>query len=157
MADETGNLTMSPDLASYANGVLKITIDVRFPSTHAKEEVLAPFAEAGIATTVNNYQAPLYNNPNGSLIRTLLGVYNAKMGVKAEPIAIGGGTYARALECGCGFGPEIPGEPNTIHQPNEFVTFERIALMNEIYYDALYKLATEGKKYRIAKVIRKFK
>lgn len=157
MADETGNLTMSPDLASYANGVLKITIDVRFPSTHAKEEVLAPFAEAGIATTVNNYQAPLYNNPNGSLIRTLLGVYNAKMGVKAEPIAIGGGTYARALECGCGFGPEIPGEPNTIHQPNEFVTFERIALMNEIYYDALYKLATEGKKYRIAKVIRKLK
>ncbi len=157
MSDETGNLTMSPDLATYENGILKITVDVRFPSTHSKEEVLAPFAEAGITATVNNYQAPLYNKPDGTLITTLLGVYNAKMGVKAKPIAIGGGTYARALECGCGFGPEVPGESSTIHQPNEFVTFERIALMNEIYYDALYKIATEGKKYRIAKVIRKLK
>ena len=96
-------------------------------------------------------------NPDGTLIKTLLEVYNKRMGVKAEPIAIGGGTYARALERGCGFGPEVPGEECTIHQPNEYVTFERIALMNEIYYDALYKIAAEGKKYRIATVVRKLK
>ena len=145
MQDETGNLTMSPDLASYENGILNITVDVRFPSTHNKDEVLAPFLAAGIACTVNNYQAPLYNDPNGKLIRTLLSVYNESTGSDAEPIAIGGGTYARALEKGCAFGPEVPGEESTIHQPNEFVTFERIALMNQIYYDAILRVTCEEK------------
>ncbi|MBO5335221.1 MAG: Sapep family Mn(2+)-dependent dipeptidase [Clostridia bacterium] len=150
MEDETGALTMSPNLATFENGVLKITVDVRFPATHSKDEVLAPFAENGIAATVNNYQAPLYNDPNGKLIRTLLKVYNEAMGADATPIAIGGGTYARALERGCAFGPEVPGEESTIHQANEFVTFERIALMNKIYYEAIRRVACESQdKYRV--------
>jgi len=157
MADETGNLTMSPDVAVYENGILKITVDVRFPATHSKEEVLAPFAENGIAYTERNYQAPLYNKPDGVLIKTLMKVYDDCTGNKSEPIAIGGGTYARALERGCGFGPEVPGEESTIHQPNEFISFERIALLNKVYYEALYKLATEGKQYRIATIVRRLR
>ena len=35
MHDETGYLTMSPDVAAYQNGALHITTDIRFPSTHA--------------------------------------------------------------------------------------------------------------------------
>ena len=157
MADETGNLTMSPDVAVYENGILKITVDVRFPATHSKEEVLAPFAENGIAYTERNYQAPLYNKPDGVLIKTLMKVYDDCTGNKSEPIAIGGGTYARALERGCGFGPEVPGEESTIHQPNELISFERIALLNKVYYEALYKLATEGKQYRIATIVRRLR
>ena len=152
MQDETGYLTMSPNLATYEDGVLKITVDVRFPATHSKDEVLAPFTESGIACEVDNYQAPLYNNPKGDLIRTLLGVYNECMNDHATPIAIGGGTYARALECGCAFGPEVPGEESTIHQANEFVTFERIALMNKIYYEAILRTACMPKRYHVATI-----
>ena len=61
-------------------------------------------------------------------------------GKNEQPVAIGGGTYARALKCGCAFGPEIAGEEATIHQPNEYVTFERIKLMSEVYYEALKTL-----------------
>ena len=43
-----------------------------------------------------------------------------------KPIAIGGGTYARALKCGVAFGPEEEGEENVIHQPDEYITFEKI-------------------------------
>lgn len=148
MQDETGFLTIAPNLAAYENGTLKITVDVRFPATHTKEEVLAPFAENGIAYEVNNYQPPLYNDPNGKLIRTLLSVYNEQMETDAHPIAIGGGTYARALAKGCAFGPEVPGEESTIHQPNEFVTFERVALMNKIYYEAILRAICQ-EKYRV--------
>lgn len=157
IADETGALTMSPDLATYENGVLKVTIDVRFPATHQKEEVLAPFEAAGVACEVGNYQAPLYNDPNGTLIQTLLGVYNECMGESAQPVAIGGGTYARALECGCAFGPEVPGEESTIHQANEFVTFERVALMNEIYYEAIYRTTCQQNKYHVATIHKRYK
>ncbi len=157
MQDETGKLTMSANVANFKNGVLSIKTDIRFPATHKKEEVLEKLDGYGATYSVDNYQAPLYNDPNGSLITTLMSVYNKAAGVDEQPIAIGGGTYARALQCGCAFGPELCGEEATIHQPNEYVTFDRIRLMSEIYYDAIKavcSVATEsGEKQRIAKAV----
>ena len=137
MQDETGLLTMSPDLAKFQNGVLTITTDIRFPSTHKPEEITKKLEEQGVEYEILNYQAPLYNDPNGTLIRTLLKVYNEFTGENATPIAIGGGTYARALKFGCAFGPEVAGEEVTIHQANEYVTFARLELMSDIYYSAI--------------------
>lgn len=143
LKDETGVLTMSPDVASFADGVLKITTDIRFPATLDNTAVENVLQANGVEYVVDNYQAPLYNDPNGALISTLMQVYNEKTGEKAEPIAIGGGTYARALKCGCAFGPEMPGEEATIHQPNEYITFDRIRFMSELYYNALKALCAE--------------
>ena len=56
------------------------------------------------------------------------------------PIAIGGGTYARALECGAAFGPEIEGEEVTIHQADEYITLDRVLMMLEVYKRALKRL-----------------
>ncbi|MBR4942496.1 MAG: Sapep family Mn(2+)-dependent dipeptidase [Clostridia bacterium] len=137
LQDETGFLTMSPNVASFENGVLKITTDIRFPATLPLETVTAKLDEFGVEYVINNYQAPLYNDPNGELISTLVGVYNQITGKNESPIAIGGGTYARALKCGCAFGPEVEGEEATIHQANEYVTFDRIRLMSDVYYAAI--------------------
>ena len=152
LQDETGVLTMSPDLAEYKNGVLTITTDIRFPATMKKEDVLAKIDTFGVNYEVVSYQAPLYNDPNGSLISTLTKVYEQVTGETASPIAIGGGTYARALKCGCAFGPELIGEEATIHQANEYVTFDRIALMADVYYEALKTIGTSANKTRIATV-----
>ncbi|MBQ8296100.1 MAG: Sapep family Mn(2+)-dependent dipeptidase [Clostridia bacterium] len=153
MNDETGYLTMSPDVATYQNGVLKITTDIRFPSTHQKEEITSALETYGVAYTVDNYQAPLYNDPKGKLITTLMNVYNQTTGKNEQPIAIGGGTYARALKCGCAFGPELADEEATIHQPNEYVTFDRIRLMSEVYYNAIKAMCCQPKgKTRIATI-----
>ena len=62
------------------------------------------------------------------------------MGTNFEPMAIGGGTYARALKNGTAFGPEMPGEESTIHQPNEYVTFARLELMCDVYYEAIKRI-----------------
>jgi succinyl-diaminopimelate desuccinylase len=131
---------MSPDVATYGNGVLTVTTDIRFPSTHKKEEITDALEKAGVTYAVKNYQAPLYNDPNGKLISTLMNVYNKATGKHETPIAIGGGTYARALKCGCGFGPELEDEEATIHQPNEYITFSRIRLLCEVYYEAIKEL-----------------
>ncbi len=142
LQDETGALTLSPDVASYTDGVLKITTDIRFPATLPLEKVTEKLDEFGVEYIIDNYQAPLYNDPNGKLISTLMKVYNQATGKDERPIAIGGGTYARALECGCAFGPELQGEEATIHQANEYVTFERIRLMSKVYYEAIKAIAT---------------
>lgn len=138
--DETGNLTMSPDVAVYKNGVLSVTIDIRYPATLQKEDVLKRFDEYGVSYEIESYQAPLYNDPNGKLVKGLMDVFNQKFQMDIGPIAIGGGTYARALENGCAFGPEIITDELCIHQANEYVTFDRVKLMNEIYFDAIKAL-----------------
>lgn len=117
-----------------------MTTDIRFPATHKKEEITAALDKAGVRFEVVHDQAPLYNDPNGRLISTLMRVYNKATGKNEKAIAIGGGTYARALKCGCGFGPELPDEEATIHQPDEYITFDRIRMMSEIYYDAIKEL-----------------
>lgn len=137
MQDETGFLTMSPDVAAYKNGSLFVTTDIRFPSTHAPKEITDALDGFGVSYTVDNYQAPLYNDPKGELITTLMSVYKKVTGSNEVPIAIGGGTYARALKCGCAFGPEMKDEETTIHQANEYVTFDRLRLMSDVYYNAI--------------------
>ena len=148
--DETGRLSMSPNVAVFKDGILKITTDIRFPATYPLESVTEKLDAFGVAYTVNNYQAPLYNDPKGKLISTLVRVYNQITGKNEAPIAIGGGTYARALKCGCAFGPEICGEEATIHQANEYVTFDRIRLLSEVYYNAIKAICVKKDKIRIA-------
>ena len=150
LEDETGKLSMSPDMAVYENGVLKITTDIRFPATMSLETVTEKLDQFGVEYVVDNYQAPIYNDPNGRLIKTLVGVYNKISGKNESPIAIGGGTYARALKCGCAFGPEICFEETTIHQANEYITFDRIRLLSEVYYSAIKEIGTKKDKFRIA-------
>ena len=85
---------------------------------------------------------PLYNDKNSRLIRTLSEVYNEVTGKTLSPVAIGGGTYARALRYGAAFGPEEEGEESTIHQPDEYITFEKIQKCFEIYKLALKRLCS---------------
>ena len=153
LQDKTGALTLSPNLATIENGFLKITADIRFPATMALEKVTEKLDEFGAEYKINNYQPPIYADPNGKLISTLVGVYNKVTGKNEAPIAIGGGTYARALKYGCAFGPEIEGEEATIHQANEYVTFDRIRLMSEIYYTAIKQICESNyltEKHRIS-------
>lgn len=149
LEDETGKLTFSPDVASFENGALKVLSDIRFPATFALASVTERLDNAGAEYVIDNYQAPLYNDPQGELITTLTKVYNRVTGKNEQPIAIGGGTYARALKCGCAFGPEVCGEEDTIHQANEYVTFDRIRLMSEVYYEALKAVSENVKTIRI--------
>ena len=116
---------------------------MRFPSTHALKEITDALDKFGVQYTLDNYQAPLYNDPKGELITTLMNVYNTVTGNNEVPIAIGGGTYARALKCGCAFGPEMKDEETTIHQANEYVTFDRLRLMSDVYYNAIKAVITK--------------
>ncbi len=141
LQDETGRLTMSPDIAVFEDGILTVTTDVRFPATLPLSAVTDKLNQSGVTYEIVNYQAPLYNDPNGKLLTTLMGVYNAATGKKEKAIAIGGGTYARALKCGCAFGPEMPGEEATIHQANEYVTFDALRFMSKVYYQAIKEIA----------------
>lgn len=142
--DETGKLTFSPNLVSQRGRYIYFTCDIRYPATATRDRVLdairAYGKPLGVTCSVVHDQAPLYNDIDSPLIQTLLGVYNEVTGKNEKPIAIGGGTYARALKYGAAFGPEEEGEPQTIHQANEYITFEKIERCFRIYKLAVSRL-----------------
>ncbi len=138
--DETGYLTFSPNVIEQAGDELSVTCDIRYPATMKKEDILKPIKDGGIEYEIVSEQAPLFNDKNCFLIKTLCSVYNEVTGKSVQPVAIGGGTYARALKCGAAFGPEEAGEENTIHQANEYITFEKIEKCFKIYKLAIERL-----------------
>ncbi len=146
ISDPTGHLTFSPDLAEYRDGKLVVSVDVRYPSSLELSAVTDRLDLSGIPYEAISHKAPLYNDPRGQLITTLMGVYNRCMGDEREPVSIAGGTYARALECGCAFGPEIPGYDCPIHAPNEFITLEHLEKLFNIYHSALYEISENADK-----------
>lgn len=140
LEDETGKLTFSPNVIEQKDGKIYVTCDVRYPATFTLKTVLERVDKYGVEYKIGHEQAPLFNDKNSELITTLLSVYNEVTGKQVKPVAIGGGTYARALKCGAAFGPEEEGEECTIHQPDEYITFEKIEKCFEIYKLALKKL-----------------
>lgn len=140
LCDDTGHLTMSPDIASYENGTLAVTVDLRIPATIPQEEVLHLIDQMGANYEILHSQNALYNDKESFLISTLRRVYEEQTGQSGEPIAIGGGTYARALVSGAGFGPQFPNEPSTIHQKDEFISLKNIEKLLNIYCAAIREL-----------------
>ncbi len=140
LRDETGALTLSPDVIRYHKGELIVTADIRYPATMKKDAVLSRIDLSGIKYEILHFQPPLFHDKNSPLIRELLSVYEECTNTRAEPIAIGGGTYARALKNCVGFGPEMAGEVSSIHQADEFISLERVNLLLEIYEKAIRRL-----------------
>lgn len=138
--DETGYLTMSPDVASYEKGVMSVLVDIRYPSTCPLAAVTEKLSKFGVHYETVSHQKPLFQDRTCELVKTLQKVYDDYTGEEHEPIAIGGGTYARALKCGVAFGPEIDGEEVTIHQADEYITIDRVKLMIEVYAEAVRRL-----------------
>lgn len=59
----------------------------------------------------------------------------------AEPIAIGGATYARAFKNCISFGANFPGQKDMCHQTDEFISIDSLILSSKIYAEAIYELS----------------
>ncbi|WP_291563064.1 MULTISPECIES: dipeptidase PepV [unclassified Clostridium] len=122
-----------------------ITLNLRYPVTKTLDDMMKPLNKTleGTGITIEDFshQAPLYFSPDHPLIQTLAKVYNEQTGKEAELISIGGGTYAKEMPNTVAFGPIFPGQPSTIHQPNEYIEIEDLINITKIYAHSLYELA----------------
>ena len=140
LKDETGNLTMSPDIISLNGNEISVSVDFRYPSLLNGDELIEALKVIA-PVEILSHQKPLFNDKNGFLVTTLLNIYNEETGENKKPVAIGGGTYARALKYGTAFGPEEEGVDCHIHQPNEFVSIKNLELQCKIYKRAIKELS----------------
>ncbi len=138
--DDTGYLTLSPNMVKYRKGELQVVCDIRYPATIPVEQVHEKLAELGVKYETINHQPAIYHDKKSELIKTLSGVYAKCTRKRSKPIAIGGGTYARALKNGVAFGPEMPKDESVVHQPDEYIALARVKLLLNIYQKAIEKL-----------------
>lgn len=144
--DESGVLTSNIAQIEVRDGKINLGINFRVPvntsfdfvkNNMEKLKLYMPTLEIYL----NNVNSKLYVPKDSYLVKTLTTIFNEETGMDAEPIATGGGTYARAFKNCVAFGAIMPGEEETYHQANEFINIENMIKATKIYARAIYELA----------------
>lgn len=145
LEDESGNLTLNVGHFINDEDLLQIGINLRIPVNTPISEVANIISEKGkeygLDSNVVGIQEPLFIPKDNYLVKLLCSIYNKNTNSNYGPIAIGGGTYARAFNNCISFGANFPGNQDMCHQANEFVDIEKIILACKIYAEAIYELA----------------
>lgn len=128
-------------------GISRLSVDIRAPICVYEEEIEtalnAALSPAGLMAREQGFSQGYCIPKDSELVTKLLGIYEMYTGEKAEPLAIGGGTYARHLPNAVAFGPEIPSHPAYIHMPDEYITLEDMMFNVHILAEAIMELACE--------------
>lgn len=145
-----GALTLNAGVVrTLEDGGCTITVDVRYPTSIAIDDIIAAFerlgAQYGCAFEAGMAQEPFYMDPSLPEIRTLLEVCNEYRGTDEQPLVIGGGTYARHFPRACAFGPHDPriADPDWVgieHGPDEGVSEEALRRALKIYIVSIARL-----------------
>ena len=105
------------------------------------EKIISKLTEHfGGTAEVSGSHRPLYVPKDHPLVTALSAAYAEVTGQAAEPIAVGGATFARAIPTAVAFGPVFPQEQSNIHQTDERVSLEAFEKTMEIYKAAVKKL-----------------
>lgn len=143
--EETGETTVNLGVLDYDGESMEFTLDIRYPKNADPENVKAQISEKaekyGLGVLSLKQTPILYIPKDSELIQKLLCVYKEQTGEIAEPLAIGGGTYAKAFPNMVAFGPMFPGDPEVIHQPNEYAEIDKLMQSFQICAAAMYELA----------------
>ncbi len=144
--EESGKLSLNLGILERKGGAIRAVLDIRYPVTVSRETVLSAIEEkaAKYSATVKplSQQRALYLPKEHFLVKTLLSEYEKATGLPGYTIAIGGGTYARALDNAVAFGGDFPDsdDTDTAHQPNEFVTIDNLVRACKVYAGAIAAL-----------------
>ena len=146
--DESGILTSNVAVLDYIENNLIIKINLRVPVTFDLENIKEKYdifknEFKNLEINKLGIQEPLYIDRNSYLVKTLVNIFNKKTGLKEAPIAIGGGTYARAFNNCVSYGATFPGDLDMCHQVDEFIEIDKLILSCKIYAEAIYELSKD--------------
>lgn len=144
--EETGETTVNLGVVKYDGEEMSFTLELRYPGNTTREEVDATvrsaYAAYGLEELGYTYQISVYVPRDSELVTKLMKVYREETGdMEGEALAIGGGTYAKEFPNMVAFGPQFPGDPDVIHQPNECVEIDKLMKAMQITAGAMLELA----------------
>lgn len=142
--EESGSLSINPSILRADSKKCTLSYDIRYPITADGEKVISSIMKAveekALTGEITFHEEPLYVPKDSHLVKTLSAIYNESTGDNASPVAIGGGTYAKAFKNCVAFGAMLPDEPETMHAPDEFWSFRSIMTNFDIISKAIISL-----------------
>ena len=144
-SDPMGNLTMNVGIGKYDGHKYTIIINIRYPNDMSGDGI-SKILDAKIMHKggMVSDSKPLYVDPSSPLVSTLMKIYREESGkMDAEPVTIGGGTYARETQNVVAFGMDFLRNNGTgnIHDANEALNLQDLEDGLVIYLRALEELA----------------
>lgn len=140
-----GNTSMNAGVWYFnENDEGRIALNFRFPKGNTPErmqEILKQLDGVKEVTIGKHVMGPHYVPGTDPLVSTLLQVYEKHTGKKGYETIIGGGTFGRLLKRGVAYGAMFEGEPDSMHQANEFKSVAALLKSAAIYAEAIYELA----------------
>jgi succinyl-diaminopimelate desuccinylase len=145
LKDEYSELTLNCGYIHMNDGVISGNIDVRFPVTMTGKQITKACSkyleDDGGEIIIDGTFDPLYYSPDSPLVESLTEAYHEVTGdVDAQPLVIGGGTYAKGINNTIAFGCAFQGKDYKIHNANEWCPVEDLIKQVEIYVAGILKL-----------------
>lgn len=155
IGDESGELTFNPGLLNIDDDEQSIVIDFRVPTTYDLNDVIKNISQSatiyGLEVEVISMMDSIYTDKDSNQIKSLTSIWQKHMdsfsGFKEEyremysqPLAIGGGTYARHLPNTVAFGMQAPWQVDQCHQANERVEESDFLEWIEVIKDVILNL-----------------
>ncbi len=140
----SGKLTVNLGKILLEPGSASVEINIRYPVMFNEPMIFTQVKESfgGFEVARKNHKEPLFVSPDSELVKLLQEVYQEMTGQRGDPIAIGGGTYARAIKNAVAFGPLLPGRPEVEHQPDEYIAIEDLMLLARIYAQLIFRVVS---------------
>ena len=141
--DESGILTLNTARFFLEDNYLNIGFNLRIPVTvdyNIIEKEFKKYCNNYLEVTVARIQEPLYLSKDTYLVKKLCEIFNDYTGSNLEPMAIGGGTYARAFENCISFGPQMPNAKDMCHQTDEYISIDNLLFCAKVYAQAILEL-----------------
>ncbi|MCL6515596.1 dipeptidase PepV [Alicyclobacillus sp.] len=142
--DVTGALTSNLGRAELTGDTFSFWFNIRYPVDVRVDDLVQrcqTYVPDKWGVHLVSNRDPLYVPVDSPVIQCLARVYEQYTGHRADPIAIGGATYARAITNGVAFGPLFPGQADRAHQKDEHWSLQDYFLCTQIYAHAMFELA----------------
>jgi len=146
--EESGDFTLNVGIINIDTKAIDLTLNYRTPISMTPEDMYKK-----LEPTMNHYEygiikvkfePSVYYAKDSVLVSKLMNVYREFTGdTESEPLAIGGGTYAKSAKNVIAFGMVFPGETETMHQQDEFINIDNLMLSTKIYAAAIKSLAED--------------
>lgn len=158
VCDESGKVTANPSILKCNRDLESLVIDIRCPVTHKMEDITKHLdsiaSKYGLNCKTTSSMASLFKDKNAPEIKILTDVWKDNMSKYSgfeesfltkysEPLAIGGGTYARHIANTIAFGLQAPWQEDVCHQANESRRLSDFEADIDVLTDAIKKLSAE--------------
>ena len=146
ISEEMGHNTLNVGIIDYEDKEFKMVVNFRYVDTCKPEDLIFNIKEKSkpFKVEILGESKLLYYPKESALVQILLNAYREETGdTKSEPLAIGGGTYAKEADNVLAFGMEFPGWNSKMHSPGEQVRKADLFKSISVYAKAIVDL---GKK-----------